>query len=78
MADEEKRSLEQKFSRLEDSLAKLEDDKLPLDQAFALYQEGMKLLKECNEEIDRVEKQVLLLREDGSTDVFEGTTGVQE
>ena len=77
MADE-KRSLEENFELLEKSLKKLEDDKLPLDQAFALYQEGMKVLKECNDEIDRVEKQVLLLREDGSTDVFTASDTIKE
>jgi hypothetical protein len=32
----------------------------------------MKLVASCNEAIDRVEKEVLKLEEDGSLSVFEG------
>lgn len=68
--DKEKLSLEENFELLEESLSKLEDDSLPLEEAFALYQQGMQILKSCNEEIDRVEKKVLQLRDDGGTDEF--------
>lgn len=69
--NEEKLSLEENFGILEESLRKLEDDSLPLEEAFELYQQGMQILKSCNEEIDRVEKKVLQLRDDGGTDEFE-------
>ena len=38
-----------------------------MEKSFEIYQAGMKLLKKCNESIDRVEKQVLVLQEDGTT-----------
>ena len=66
----DKRSLEENFDYLESNLKKMEDDSLPLEEAFELYQQSMKLLKECNDEIDRVEKKVLLLRDNGETDEF--------
>ena len=66
----DKRSLEENFDYLENNLKKMEDDSLPLEEAFELYQQSMKLLKECNDEIDRVEKKVLLLRDNGETDEF--------
>ena len=68
--NEEKLSLEENFEILEESLRKLEDDSLPLEEAFELYQQGMQILKSCNEDIDRVEKKVLQLRDDGGTDEF--------
>ncbi len=67
---EKKNTLEENFDLLESNLKKMEDDTLPLEEAFELYQDSMKLLKDCNEEIDRVEKKVLLLRDNGETDVF--------
>ena len=67
---EEKRTIEEKFELLEESLKKLEDDTLPLEEAFDLYRQSMQILKSCNEEIDMVEKKVLLLKEDGETDEF--------
>ena len=67
---EKKHSLEENFDMLESNLNKMEDDTLPLEEAFELYQNSMKLLKDCNEEIERVEKKVLLLRDNGETDEF--------
>ena len=67
---EEKRTIEESFELLEESLKKLEDDSLPLEEAFDLYRQSMQILKDCNEEIDKVEKKVLLLKENGETDEF--------
>ena len=36
-----------------------------LDDSFALYTEGTKLLKFCNEQLDTVEKKMLVLSEEG-------------
>lgn len=59
-------SIEENFEKLEETLALLESDEITLEQAFAAYSDGMKLLKLCNEQIDKVEKQVLKLSEDGT------------
>jgi exodeoxyribonuclease VII small subunit len=60
----EKVSLEDNFARIEDTIEKLESEDTTLEEAFALYTDGMKLLKTCNEQIDRVEKKVLKLTQD--------------
>lgn len=72
MADNDRElTLEENFAALEQLIAKLERADLPLEEAFRSYSEGMQLLRRCNDQIDRVEKQVLKLAEDGSTEVFE-------
>lgn len=58
-------TLEENFARLKEAIERLEDEEISLEDAFAAYSEGMKLLKNCNEQIDRVEKKVLKLAEDG-------------
>lgn len=58
-------TLEQNFDRLEETIERLEDEDISLEEAFAAYSEGMALLKLCNEQIDRVEKKVLKLTENG-------------
>lgn len=68
-------SLEENFARLEETIEKLGNDDLPLEEAFLAYSEGMKILQQCNEQIDRVEKQVLKLTEDGGLEEF--TNGEQ-
>ncbi len=64
--ERESLTLEEGFGRLEEIIGRLEDEDISLEDAFAAYSEGMILLKNCNEQIDRVEKQVLKLSEDGS------------
>ena len=63
---EKNMTIEENFAKLEETLALLESEEVSLEEAFAAYSEGMKLLKICNDQIDKVEKQVLKLSEDGT------------
>lgn len=57
--------LEDNFLKIDEVIEKLEAEDISLEDAFAAYSEGMQLLKACNEQIDRVEKKVLKLSENG-------------
>ena len=46
-------------------LEQLEAEDISLEDAFTAYSKGMNVLKQCNEQIDRVEKQVMKLNEEG-------------
>ena len=63
-------TLEQIFEKLEGMIGKLEQEDIPLEESFKLYKEGMKLVKSCNDRIDKVEKEVLKLNENGELDEF--------
>ncbi|MCM1123318.1 MAG: exodeoxyribonuclease VII small subunit [Eubacterium sp.] len=63
-------SLEETFGQIEDVIAHLETEEITLEQSFQEYNRGMKLLQHCNETIDRVEKKVLQINEDGGLDEF--------
>lgn len=63
-------TLEEGFSKVEEMIAKLQEEELPLEQSFALYKEGMELLKNCTEKIDYVEKQVKIMSGEGELDDF--------
>ena len=69
-ADQEQFRLEEAFDRIEALLEKLQDKGVTLEESFGLYQEGMGLLKLCNENIDHVEKQMLQIDEEGQTHEF--------
>ena len=69
-ADQEQFRLEEAFDRIEALLEKLQDKDVTLEESFGLYQEGMGLLKLCNEDIDHVEKQMLQIDEEGQTHEF--------
>ena len=65
-----KLSLEETFEQIEEVIAHLETEEITLEQSFQEYNRGMKLVQHCNETIDRVEKKVLQINEDGGLDEF--------
>ncbi len=64
-------TLEEDFKKLDALLADMEKDDIGIEDAFAKYAEGMKLIKNCNDRIDRVEKKVQQLSDDLKTEDFE-------
>ena len=66
----EKQSLEEIFSDLEQTIKKMEDGEISLEESFQLYHQGMDMLKACNSKIDKVEKEMLLLDEEGEEHEF--------
>ena len=52
--EQEQRSLEENFSELEELIEQLEAEDISLEDAFTAYSKGMNVLKQCNEQIDRV------------------------
>ena len=60
---EEKLTLEEMFGQLEGITTELEGQELPLEEAFSMYRKGMELLKQCNDAIDTVEKELQILEE---------------
>ena len=62
--------LETAFDQIEQLLQKLQEGEVSLEESFRLYEQGMKLLQKCNENIDHVEKQMLQIDEEGHTHEF--------
>jgi len=54
---------EKLYSRLEETVAKLEAGGLPLEGAIALYEEGMTLARQCQERLDESEQKITRLKE---------------
>ena len=70
-------TLEENFERLEATIEQLEQEDIPLEDAFKAYTLGLEILKQCNDQIDRVEKQVLKLSETGELEELDrGDTGI--
>lgn len=66
----EEMELEDIFRALNELMDKLEDRHISLDTSFALYTQGVQMLKACNEKLDRVEKKMLTIDENGELDEF--------
>ena len=68
--EKKEKKLEEALDRIDMLLKKMGDKEVSLEETFSLYQEGMQLLKRCNEQIDRVEKQMLQIDEEGQIHEF--------
>lgn len=63
-------SLEQSLAKLEQVMEELGSPELSLEESFTKYKEGMDLLFKCNQAIDKVEKELMVLEENGISDEF--------
>ena len=63
-------SIEETFAALDELLGQLEGDELTLEESFETYAKGLLLVKQCRENIDEVEKKVLVLEESGELHEF--------
>lgn len=63
-------TIEEMLDKLDDTTKKLESGELGLEESFSLYKEGMDLVLKCEQEIDTVEKKVLVLDKNGETHDF--------
>ncbi len=54
---------EAQYKRLEESVAKLEEGDLTLEESLALYEAGMKVAKQCQELLKDAELRVTKLQE---------------
>lgn len=66
---EEGKTLEEEFQELEQVLQAMEQE-VTLEESFRLYHKGIDLLKACSDKIDRVEKQIQILDEEGENHGF--------
>lgn len=54
-------TMEEAFEKLEEVIEALERGEGSLEEAFAGYEKGIRLLKTCSDKIDKVEKQIQVL-----------------
>jgi exodeoxyribonuclease VII small subunit len=55
------KSFEERLARLEKLSEKLRDGKIPLEEAVSIFEEGMKLAKELEKELAKIERKVEIL-----------------
>lgn len=68
--DSQELTLEQSLEQLEQVMESLSSPELTLEESFAKYKQGMDLLLQCNRAIDKVEKELMILEENGISDEF--------
>lgn len=65
-------TIEETFAALDGLIEKLESGEGSLEDAFKNYEEGMKLVRSCNEKIEKIEKQILVLGGESMEDTKNG------
>ena len=58
---EEKMTFEAAIARLEEIVRALESGNTPLDESLSLFEEGVHLVKLCNERLDGAEQKIKML-----------------
>ena len=65
-----KQKFEDKMARLDEIVRKMESSEGDLDEMLTLYEEGVKLSKECNKMLDEAQQKVTILSK--------GESGIEE
>ena len=57
-------SIEESFEQLDDIIKILENKDTSIEEAFRQYERGIAVVKDCNKALDKVEKQIIELQAD--------------
>lgn len=68
--EKKEKTIDEIFAALEEVLTSLESEEISLEDSFQRYESGIKLIKSCNEKIEQVEKQIMVLSENGGDHDF--------
>lgn len=63
MAEQTSRSFEDALKALEERVRSLDSGELPLEQALRLFEEGVGLVRECQDLLDSAERRIIELTE---------------
>ena len=59
--EKEKLTFEQALAKLEEIVSAIEEGEVPLEQSIEKYADGVELVKQCRQILDRAEKKIQLL-----------------
>ena len=60
---EKKNTIEQNFEKIESIISDMNKEDVTLDRSFELYNKGLGLIKDCNGQIDKIDKKIKVLNE---------------
>ena len=58
-----KNNIEENFKELDEILENMQDEEVSLDESFEMYKKGIEIVKDSNEQIEKIEKQIEVLEE---------------
>ena len=68
--NEKEISFEEALEKLQNAVNKLESGEIKLDEAFSLFEDGIKYVKICEEKLTNIEEKVAKIVKDGKKEDF--------
>lgn len=68
--NEKEISFEEALEKLQNAVNKLESGEIKLDEAFSLFEEGIKYVKICEAKLTNIEEKVAKIIKDGKSEDF--------
>jgi exodeoxyribonuclease VII small subunit len=75
---DEEMKFSEKLENLDEILRQLEDGKLPLDEALAIFERGIALVREARDFLEKAEQKVTLLTQEGEEIPFTRTAETKQ
>lgn len=66
MAEKKNKTIEENMARLNEINSLMSDSSIKLEESFKLYKDGVELVEKCKKQLADVEKQIVILEEQGS------------
>ena len=66
---EQKLSYEQALERLSQIIRAMENDKIPLEESLALYEEGVAIVRRLSAELDQAERKIKILQQNAQGEI---------
>ena len=66
MAEKKTKTIEENMARLNEINNLMSDSSIKLEESFKLYKEGVELVEKCKKQLADVEKEIVVLEEQGS------------
>ena len=66
MAEKKTKTIEENMIRLNEINNLMGDSSIKLEESFKLYTEGVELVEKCKKQLADVEKQIVILEEQGN------------
>ena len=63
---ENSKTIEENMARLNEINNLMSDSSIKLEESFRLYKEGVELVEKCKKQLADVEKEIVILEEQGS------------
>lgn len=67
---EQKLSYEQALERLTQIIRAMENDKIPLEESLALYEEGVAIVRRLSLELDDAERKIKILQQNAQGEII--------